>query len=108
MKRLISCYNGGMFEYPEEDPKQREASALKHAAWLKDQQADAIHDARVELVRKYLENPSQPLDWLPPARDGTGHGCPVGRLCHLEISMPATCSTMLLPLSSQMSTRKPK
>jgi hypothetical protein len=47
-----------MFEYPEEDPKQREARRLKHAAWLKTQQADTLHDARVEAVRSNAEVPS--------------------------------------------------
>src|SRR5262249_40314133 len=47
-------------------PKERQRRADKHAAWLKNQQANNLHDARVELVRKYLANPNQwpdGLDW---------------------------------------------
>jgi hypothetical protein len=34
-----------MFEYPPEDPKQREARARKHQAWLKEQHADKFRAA---------------------------------------------------------------
>jgi len=46
-----------------DDPIERQARKDKHAAWLKTEQADSLHDNRVELVRRYLQNPSQPLDW---------------------------------------------
>ena len=52
-----------MFEYPEDDPIERQARKDKHSAWLKNEQADGLHANRVELVRRYLQNPSQPLDW---------------------------------------------
>src|SRR5262245_44410316 len=55
-----------MFEYPEDNPKERKKRAQKHAAWLKDNQAEQLHDRRVELVRQYLANPRQwpdGLDW---------------------------------------------
>src|SRR5262249_4623316 len=46
-----------------DDIEDRETRKRKHAAWLKQEQADSLHDARVELVRRHLLNPSQPLDW---------------------------------------------
>jgi len=48
-----------MFEYPEDNPEQRKKRAAKHAKWLKAQQADQLHDARVEAVRVYLQNRNQ-------------------------------------------------
>ena len=58
-----------------------------------------LHHAQTPAV---LDHSRAPRAW--PAR----HGCSVGRLCQLEASTPATCSTMLSPVSSQMSTRKAK
>src|SRR5262245_30769016 len=52
-----------MIERAEENPEARKARAQAYAAWLKNEQADNLHDARVKLVRRYLQNPSQPLDW---------------------------------------------
>src|SRR5262249_25647820 len=46
-----------------DDPIERQARKDKHAAWLKTNEADNLHDARVELVRRHLQNPSQSLDW---------------------------------------------
>jgi|SRR5215469_11297986 len=45
-----------MFEYPKEDPDERQARKLKHTAWLKSQHPEYAH--RVELVRRYLLNPA--------------------------------------------------
>jgi hypothetical protein len=47
-------YNANTFEYPQEDPKEREARALKHQTWLKEQQANirnsVIRQTRIQLV----------------------------------------------------------
>src|SRR5262245_41018009 len=40
----------------EDDPIERQARKDKHAAWLKSQNLE--HASRVELVRRYLINPS--------------------------------------------------
>ena len=48
----------------EDNKQEREQQRRKHAAWLKENEADKLHDARVELVRLYLANPRQWPDGL--------------------------------------------
>jgi hypothetical protein len=53
-------------KFPDDNPEERQARKLGHAAWRKTNDADTLHDHRVEQVRRYLQNPRlfpDGLDW---------------------------------------------